>query len=229
MGSAPSAQPRGRSLNECRFRRKCRRGCHRALLERRPDIRAAEQNLIAANAEIGAARALFFPQLSLNAFAGAQTRALSQIASGPARVYTMAPSVILPIFHAGQIKKSGSFNRGTTAGAAGELRAIHNQRPSRSVRCADWLLANAIQRVEQQELVRAWMTPFDCRMLRYKGGLDSYLQVLDAQRNLFSGELGLAQLRVGGTSDRRSAVSCSRRWMAVIESKSVTSSSGSIS
>jgi NodT family efflux transporter outer membrane factor (OMF) lipoprotein len=196
MGSAPSAQPRGRSLNDIPVPPEVPAGLPSALLERRPDIRAAEQNLIAANAEIGAARALFFPQLSLNAFAGAQTRALTQLASGPARVYTMAPSMILPIFNSRQIRNQVRL----TEAQQRELLVSYEQSIINGLReVSDALIGYSrtrSQRVEQQELVRALDDTVRLSMLRYKGGLDSYLQVLDAQRNLFSGELGLAQLQL---------------------------------
>jgi NodT family efflux transporter outer membrane factor (OMF) lipoprotein len=196
MGDAPSAQPRGQSLNDVRVPPEVPAGLPSALLERRPDIRAAEQNLIAANAEIGAARALFFPQISLNAFAGGQTRALTQIASSPARVYSLAPAAILPIFRAGQIRNQVRV----TEAQQRELlvtyeRSIYNGLREVSDALIGYTRTRA-QRVEQEELVKALQDTVRLSTLRYKGGLDSYLQVLDAQRNLFTGELGLAQLQL---------------------------------
>ena len=80
-------------------------GLPSALLERRPDIREAEQNLVAANAQIGAARALYFPQLSLSAFVGGQSRSPARTwPARPARVYTVAPGALQSIFNAGQIR-----------------------------------------------------------------------------------------------------------------------------
>lgn len=166
------------------------------MLERRPDIRAAEQNLIAANAEIGAARALFFPQISLTAFAGGQTRALTQIASSPARVYSLAPAAILPIFRAGQIRNQVRLTEAQQRELlVGYERSIYNGLREVSDALIGYTRTRS-QRAEQEELVRALEDSVRLSTLRYKGGLDSYLQVLDAQRNLFSGELGLAQLRL---------------------------------
>jgi multidrug efflux system outer membrane protein len=171
-------------------------GLPSAILERRPDIRAAEQNLIAANAEIGAARALFFPQISLTAFAGGQSRALTQIATAPARVYTLTPAALLPIFRAGQIRNQVRL----TEAQQRELLVAYERSIYNGLReVSDALIGyerTRAQRGEQEELVRALEDTVRLSNLRYKGGLDSYLQVLDAQRNLFAGELGLAQLRL---------------------------------
>ena len=196
LGNPPSAQPRGRALNDIPVPAEISAGLPSTLLERRPDIRAAEQNLIAANAEIGAARALFFPQISLTAFLGAQSRALTQIASSPARVYTLAPGALLPIFRAGQIRNQVRL----TEARQRELLATYEQAIYNGLReVSDGLVGYSrtrAQRVEQEALVTALTDTVRLSNLRYRGGLDSYLQVLDAQRNLFAGELGLAQLRL---------------------------------
>ena len=84
QGSVPAAQARGRKLEEIAIPAQLPAGLPAALLEHRPDIREAEQNLVAANAQIGAARALYFPQISLSAFAGGQSRSLLEIFSSPA-------------------------------------------------------------------------------------------------------------------------------------------------
>ena len=196
LGNVPTAQQRGRGLNDIAVPPEVPAGLPSALLERRPDIRAAEQNLIAANAEIGAARALFFPQISLNASAGAQTRALTQIASAPARVYSLAPAAFLPIFRAGQIRNQVRL----TEAQQRELLVTYEQSIYNGLReVSDALIGYSrtrAQRAEQEGLVRALEDTVRLSTLRYKGGLDSYLQVLDAQRNLFTGELGLAQLQL---------------------------------
>ena len=196
LGGVPSSQVRGRSLNDIPVPTEVSGGTPAALLERRPDIRAAEQNLIAANAEIGAARALFLPQISLGAFLGAQSRALTQIASSPARVYTLAPAALLPIFRAGQIRGQVRL----TEARQRELLAAYEQAIYNALReVSDGLIGftrTRAQRAEQEQLVEALNETVRLSNLRYRGGLDSYLQVLDAQRNLFAGELGLAQLQL---------------------------------
>jgi NodT family efflux transporter outer membrane factor (OMF) lipoprotein len=196
LGAAPSAQPRGRRLDEVPLPPEVPAGLPASLLERRPDIRAAEQNLIAANAQSGAAKALFFPQISLSAFAGGQTRSLTDIAMAPARVYSLTPSMLMPIFRAGQIRNQVRL----TEAQQRELLVAYEQSIYNGLReVSDALIGYSrtrSQRAEQEKLVGSLADAVQLSNLRYKGGLDSYLQVLDAQRNLFSGELGLAQLRL---------------------------------
>ena len=196
QGDVPGAQARGRKLEDIPVPLQVTPGLPSALLERRPDIRQAEQNLVAANAEIGAARALYFPQISLTAFAGGQSRYLLDIATAPARVYTAAPSAVQAIFHAGQLRNQV---RVTEAQQREMLIAYQ-----RAVYTALREVSDALvgfdrlreERAQQEQLVTTLEDTVRLSDLRYRGGLDSYLQVLDAQRNLFSGQLTLAQLRL---------------------------------
>jgi multidrug efflux system outer membrane protein len=196
QGSAPAGQARSRKLEEIPMPAQAPPGLPSALLERRPDIREAEQNLVAANAEIGAARALYYPQFSLSAVAGGQSRALLQLASAPARVYTVAPSALQSVFHAGQIRSQVRLSEAQQR----ELLIAYQ----RSIYSALREVADALvsfdrlrdQRAQEELLVRTLEESVRLSELRYRGGLDSYLQVLDAQRNLFSGQLTLAQLRL---------------------------------
>ena len=196
QGAAPTAQARGRKLEEIPLPAQTPPGLPSALLERRPDIRAVEQNLISANAQIGAARALYFPQLSLSAFAGGQSRSLLDIATAPARVYTIAPGVLQSIFHAGQTRNQVRF----TEAQQRELLVTYQ----RSIYTALREVSDALvsfdrlreQRRQEELLVNTLEETVRLSELRYRGGLDSYLQVLDAQRNLFTGQLALAQLRL---------------------------------
>ncbi len=170
-------------------------GLPSSLLERRPDIRQAEQNLIAANAQIGAARALFFPQISLTGFLGGQSQPLAQLFTGPARMASIAPSALLPIFHAGL--RSGV--RLTEAQEREMLLSYQRSIYGALREVADALAAHSRtreQRGEEEKLVTALSESVRLSTLRYRGGLDSYLQVLDAERNLFAGQLDLAQLRL---------------------------------
>jgi len=196
QGAPPSAQARGHKLEEIPIPAQAPPGLPSAILERRPDIRQAEQNLIAANAQIGAARALYFPQVALTAFAGGQSRYLLDLFSAPARVYSVAPTALQSVFHAGQIRNQVRF----TEAQQREL-LINYQR---SIYTALREVADSLvgfdrlreERAQQEHLVTTLEDAVRLSDLRYRGGLDSYLQVLDAQRNLFSGQLALAQLRL---------------------------------
>lgn len=196
QGSAPSDQPRGRKLEDVPAPAQAPAGLPSQLLARRPDIRQAEQNLIAANAQIGAARALYFPQISLTALAGGQSRALSQLLSGPAQLLSFAPGLALPVFHGGQVRNQVRL----TEAQERELLATYQRTIYTALReTSDALISldrTREQRTQQEQLVRALNNSVRLSELRYRGGLDSYLQVLDAQRNQFTGELALAQLRL---------------------------------
>jgi multidrug efflux system outer membrane protein len=84
-------------------------GLPSALLERRPDILAAEQNLVAANANIGVAKAAYFPQISLRGFLGGQSSQLSTLFNGPHRAWSFVPQVSQPILTAGRLKSTVKF------------------------------------------------------------------------------------------------------------------------
>jgi outer membrane protein, multidrug efflux system len=171
-------------------------GLPSSLLERRPDIREAEQQLIAANAEIGAARALYYPQIALTAFAGGQSRYLSQIFSGPAHVFTVAPTALQTIFNAGRVRNQVRFSE------AQQREMLINYQ--RTIYTALREVSDALvgfdrlreERSQQEQLVATLEDTVRLSDLRYRGGLDSYLQVLDSQRTLFAGQLTLAQLRL---------------------------------
>jgi multidrug efflux system outer membrane protein len=196
QGSVPAAQARGRKLEEIQMPAQLPPGLPTALLERRPDIREAEQNLVAANAQIGAARALYFPQLSLTAFVGGESRALLSLANPEGRVYSVAPGAVQSIFNAGQIRSQVRFSEAQQR----ELLVAYQ----RSIYTALREVSDALvsfdrlreQRAQEEQLVRTLEDTVRLSELRYRGGLDSYLQVLDAQRNLFIGQLALAQLRL---------------------------------
>ena len=195
LGQNPNDVPRGKSLIELSGPPKVPPGLPSDLLERRPDIRQAEQTLIAANAQIGAAKAQFFPQISLTGLLGVQSRALGDLFSGPARNQSISPAGVLPLFNAGQLRNNLRLTEAQQREAVANYRKIIQtafQEVSNAL--ADYE-KNREQRAQEELLVQALQGTDRLSTLRYKGGIDTYLQVLDAERNEFSGELTLAQLR----------------------------------
>jgi multidrug efflux system outer membrane protein len=194
LGNNPGDVPRGRGLEDIAAPQ-VPPGLPSSLLERRPDIREAEAILIAANARIGAARAQYFPQISLTGFLGGQSRALTDLFTGPARSWNLAPGLTAPIFNAGRIRSNVRFTEAQQREALLRYeKAIQNA--FREV--SDSLVGyrkTVEQRQQQELLVEALRETQRLSTLRYRGGLDSYLQVLDADRNLFQGDLTLARLR----------------------------------
>jgi outer membrane protein, multidrug efflux system len=163
------------------------------LLERRPDLRQAEQDLIAANALIGAARALYFPSISLTGLFGSASTRFSSLFTGPARVWSYAGAVTLPIFTAGSI--SGQV----TQAEAQQQQALFEYQ--KSIQVAFQEVADALvslqktreQLVVQGSQVDALRTYARLARLRYEGGYTSYIEVLDAERSLFNAQLTYAQ------------------------------------
>src|SRR6201999_402441 len=109
LGENPGAVKRGLRLTDQVKSPDVPPGLTSALLERRPGIRAAEQQLIAANAEIGVARAAYFPQISLSGTAGFESNALTSLFSGPAGTWNYGASLAQPIFTAGRIRSNVKF------------------------------------------------------------------------------------------------------------------------
>jgi multidrug efflux system outer membrane protein len=168
------------------------------LLERRPDIREAEQTLIAANAQIGVARAYYFPQISLTGFAEGQSRALSELLTGPARSQNFSISALVPVFTGGQVRAGVRLSEAEMREMViAYEKTIYNA--LREVSDALVRYDRTREQLSQQEmLVQDLSETSRLSGLRYRGGLDSYLQVLDADRNLFQGQLALARLRLQG-------------------------------
>jgi len=196
MGQSPGDVARGMAVDDFGLPPMLPAGLPSALLERRPDIRQAEQLLIAANAQIGVAQANYFPQISLTGFLGGQSRSLLDLFTGPARFWNVSPSAITPIFAGGQIRAGVRLSEAQKR----ELLATYQKTIYTALReVSDALVSydrTREQRRQQDQLVHALTETSRLSGLRYQGGLDSYLQVLDAERNLFQGRLTLAQLRL---------------------------------
>jgi outer membrane protein, multidrug efflux system len=196
LGESPNVVLRGRSLTEQEIPPEVPAGLPSALLTRRPDIRAAEQDLIAANAQIGVARAAYFPTLSLSGALGGASTQLSSLFSGPHSAWNLAPQVTQPIFTAGRIKSNVKF-----AEAERERMLIRYEKTIQTAftETSDALIAH--QRVresrgKQETLVAALEDRLRLAYLRYRGGVDTQLNALDADRDLFQAQLDLARLRL---------------------------------
>lgn len=195
LGHVPGDIPRGRPLEDMQAPPTVPAGLPSALLERRPDIRRAEQELIAANAQIGAAKADYFPRISLTGFLGVQSRQLSDLLSGPAVLASAGVGAAGPIFNAGRTRNNVRLAEAIHGEAlVNYQRVIYSAFRDVSDGLAGYAKTNQ-QRVEQEHLVETLTASAQLAAQRYQGGLDSYLPVLDAQRNLFQGELDLARLR----------------------------------
>lgn len=163
------------------------------LLTVRPDIRAAEQQLIAANANIGAARANFFPRITLTGSAGSASSELSGLFKSGSFGWTFAPQLVLPIFDYGRNSANlGSAKAGRDIAVAQYEKSI--QSAFREV--ADALAGQATygeQLRAQRAVAEAETERFNLSDLRYRSGASSYLDLLDAQRSLFTAQQGAVQ------------------------------------
>ena len=166
------------------------------LLQRRPDIRQAEQQLIGANASIGAARAAFFPRIALTASMGTVSNELSGLFKSGSWAFSLAPQLALPIFDAGR-NQAGL----ETARAGREIALAQYEKSIQTAfREVSDALAGQATLQEQIDAQRA-QTQADTRRLglsdlRYRNGVASYLDLLDAQRSLFATEQALVQVRL---------------------------------
>jgi multidrug efflux system outer membrane protein len=194
LGRNPGAIRRGEPLVAQTFPPAIPAGLPSALLERRPDIRQAEAALVAANARIGVAKAAFFPQISLTGFFGVESVALSDLFTGPSRVWQVGPTVTVPIFNAGRNRANLAFAE------AREREALirYEQAIQQAFReVEDALVAHRKARealVEQQAAVRASREALDVAESRYRSGLTNYLDVLDAQRTLLASEVAESRM-----------------------------------
>jgi len=196
LGQSPGNVARGRSLTTQDLPPEVPAGMPSDLLERRPDIRSAEQALIAANAEIGVAKAAYFPRLSLSGFLGGQSTQLSSLFSGAHSTWNLAPEVTQPIFTAGRIKSSVRL-----AEAEKERVLVNYQKTIQTAftEVSNGLIAH--QRVresreKQEALVSALQDRLRLAYVRYRGGVDTQLNALDADRDLFQAELTLSNIRL---------------------------------
>jgi multidrug efflux system outer membrane protein len=192
LGRNPGAIARGKMVDELGLPA-VPAGLPSDLLARRPDIRQAEQDLIAANAQIGIARARYFPAISLTGMFGSQSTQLSQLFTGPARIWSWAVPATQPIFTGGSI--------------AGQVKAVEAFRDEALYRYQK-VIQNAFRDVEdalvdqrktreqletQARQVESLQRYAQVARLRYDNGYTSYIEVLDAERSLFDAALAYWQ------------------------------------
>ncbi len=172
------------------------------LLNRRPDIRQAEQQLIAANANIGAARAAFFPRITLSTSVGIASTELSDLFKGGTLAWSFAPQLVLPIFDAGRNQANLDV-----AQVSRDIAVAQYEKAVQSAfrEVADALAGRATlseQLRAQQAQAQAEETRTKLADLRYRNGASSYLDVLDAQRSLFTAQQAVVQVQVAERQNR---------------------------
>lgn len=198
LGNYPQGITRGRPLVEQPLPPEVPAGLPSTLVERRPDIRQAEQNLVAANAEIGVAKAEFFPQISLTGSGGGsfgRSSAFSGLMGSQFGIWSYGAQVSQPIFTGGALTGNLKFAKSQNQQAMLAYR--------QAIQVAFGEVSDALigyeklheVRLRQEDTVADLAESVRLSVMRYRGGTTTYLEVLDGQRSLFNAELTLAQAR----------------------------------
>jgi outer membrane protein, multidrug efflux system len=198
LGNYPDAVPRGLALVEEELPPVVPPGLPSSLLARRPDIREAEQNLIAANAEIGVAKAQFFPQIALTGSGGGsfgRSSAFPGTYPSQIGIWSYGAEVSQPIFTGGGLRGNLHFAESQHAQALITYRqTIQRAFGDVSDTLIDYDKLHQV-RLRQQDTVADLQETVRISTLRYQGGTTTYLEVLDSQRSLYTAELTLASAR----------------------------------
>jgi multidrug efflux system outer membrane protein len=193
LGNKPGPIARGMKLTEQPHAPDVPAGLPSSLLERRPDIGEAEAQLIAANAQIGVAKAAYFPQINLTAAAGYQSSALTSLFTGPAGLWSFGGSLVQPIFAGGRIRSGVKFSEARQQ----EMVLTYQKTIQQAFRGVSDALVEYYKdrefREYQQQLAFSAQDAAQLSETRYRGGAASYLEVLTNETNYFNAELGLAQ------------------------------------
>ena len=194
LGRNPGPIPRGKTLDELALPA-VPAGLPSDLLTNRPDIRQAEQDLISANAQIGVARAQYFPSISLTGAFGRASTDIDTLFTGPGKVWSYAAPVSVPIFTAGAL--SGRVKAAKASQQAALVRYEQSiQNAFREVEDALVAVKSAEDELDaQMRQFDAFSTYAQLARRRYDSGYSSYIEVLDSERGVFSAELGAAQTR----------------------------------
>lgn len=193
LGQGPGPIVRGDSLTAQKQPATLPTGLPAALLERRPDIRAAEQDLVSANAQIGVAKAAYFPRIALTGSTGFQSNQLSELWTGPTGIWNFAPQLTQPIFLAGRLGANVKITEANRRAALIRYeRAIQTSFREVSDSLVQYQRVKEILR-QQNLLVSTLQDRSRLAYLRYRGGVDTLLNALDSDRDLFTAELSLAR------------------------------------
>jgi outer membrane protein, multidrug efflux system len=196
LGQNPQSIARGKKLTDQPHAPEVPAGLPSSLLERRPDIREAEQELIAANAQIGVAKAAYFPQITLTGTGGYQSSALTGLFTGPAGLWSFGGSVVQPVFEGGRIRNRVKFAEAQTQ----EATLVYQRTVQQAFRdVSDSLIAYRKSqefRAQLEQVTNAAGEAKNLSNMRYKGGATSYLEVLDSDTRYFTAQLALAQAQL---------------------------------
>ena len=196
LGKNPAPVTRGKPLVENSLLPVVPAGLPSSLLERRPDIQSSEQQLVAANARIGVAKAAYFPQITLTAVGGYQSPALTNLFTGPAGLWSFGGQLLQPIFTGGRIRS----NVRLTEAQQQETVLVYQQSIQQAFReVSDSLVAyrkNQEFRAQEELLTNSAQDATRLANMRYQGGVTSYLEVLDSDTRYFDAQLSLAQAQL---------------------------------
>jgi outer membrane protein, multidrug efflux system len=195
LGRPPGPIARGQALTEQHIPPGVPAGLPASLLERRPDVLAAEQQLVAANANVGAAKALFFPTISLTGLLGTVSSEFSNLLKAEANVWQVSPSLFAPIFQGGRIRRNYDATKARFEQAAAQYQkaALNSYREVANALVTVKKLGEA--RLELEDAVESLTDAAALARSRYDTGLANYLEILNADQQLFDQELQLAQVR----------------------------------
>jgi multidrug efflux system outer membrane protein len=170
-------------------------GLPAALLERRPDVLAAEQQLVASNANVGAAKALFFPTISLTGLLGTISGDFDKLLKADSNVWQASPGLFAPIFQGGRIRRNHDAAKARFEQALAQYQkaALNSYREVANAIVSVKKLGEA--RLELEDGVEALQNAARLSRSRYDAGLASYLEILNADQQLFDQEIQLAQVR----------------------------------
>jgi outer membrane protein, multidrug efflux system len=201
LGENPGGVTRGLELTAQPHAPEVPAGLPSSLLERRPDIREAEAQLMAMNAQIGVAKAAYFPSISLTGDGGVQSIALSRLFTGPAGMWSFTGQLVQPLFTGGSLKSGVRLAQAQQQEAALTYQQTIQQ-AFREVSNALTAYAKDQEFRKQQELL-THSAEDAARLsdLRYRGGASSYLEVIDADTRYYSAELTLAQAQLNEMLD----------------------------